>query len=370
MRDVEYVTFEGLTWELGGGDGIIIEDGYRCLFAGCTIRCCGGNGVEIAGGTGHGLLSCDIHTLGRGGTLIDGGDRKTLSSGQHFVENCRIYDLSRIDRTYTPAVLMNGVGNRIAHNLLHDIPSSAIRLNGNDHTVEYNDVHSVVLESDDQGGLDMCGDPTYRGNVIRYNFWHHIGHWRLAAEGTDCGQGGVRLDDMICGVLIYGNIFYHASSGRLGFGGVQIHGGKDNIIDNNIFVKCEAAVSLTTWREQRWRSLISGTLKSPQINAALYLTKYPQLARLTENQNYNIVSRNLIVQCRDMFRRNSSFLDAFDNMMTDADPGFKNAAQGDFQLEESAPAALQLGFRPIPVDEIGLYVDKFRVKLPPREMPE
>ena len=62
---------------------------------------------------------------------------------------------------------MNGVGNRIVHNVLHDVLSSAIRLNGNDHLVELNDVHDVVTESDDQGGCDMYGNATYRGNVFR-----------------------------------------------------------------------------------------------------------------------------------------------------------------------------------------------------------
>ena len=114
-----------------------------------------------------------------------------------------------------------------------------MRVGGNDHVVEYNDVYRVVLESDDQGGVDMWGDPTFRGNIFRCNYWHHIGNWRHPNEGPDCGQAGIRLDDAISGVLIYGNIFYRASSGKAGFGGVQIHGGKDNIFDNNLFVDCE-----------------------------------------------------------------------------------------------------------------------------------
>jgi hypothetical protein len=65
-----------------------------------------------------------------------GGDRKTLTAGNINVENNWVRDFSRIDRTYTPAVLMDGVGNRIAHNLFHDAPHHAIRLEGNDHIIE------------------------------------------------------------------------------------------------------------------------------------------------------------------------------------------------------------------------------------------
>jgi hypothetical protein len=187
MENVSHVRFEGLTWELGGADGLLIQGGEGVTIAGCTIRKLAGNGVELRGGTNNGLLSCDIYSLGRGGAVVAGGNRKTLAPGGHFVENCHFHHLGRIDRTYTPAVWMDGVGNRIALNRMRDLPSSAIRLNGNDHVVEFNEIHHVVLESDDQGAIDMWGNATYRGNVIRYNFWHHIGNWEGQQEELHIG---------------------------------------------------------------------------------------------------------------------------------------------------------------------------------------
>jgi hypothetical protein len=363
-QKVSHVALEGITWELGAGDALRLNDCTCCLVVGCTVRRCGGNGIEVQGGTQNGILSCDVHSLGRGGVVLSGGDRKTLSPGRHFVENCDIFDLSRIDHTYTPAILLSGVGNRVAHNRLHDVLSSALRVGGNDHLVEYNDVYRVVLESDDQGGVDMFGDPTFRGNVFRYNRWHHVGNWRHPNEGPDCGQAGIRLDDAICGVLIYSNVFYRASAGKGGFGGVQIHGGKDNVLDNNLFVDCESAVSQSSWDEPRWRKYTGKSLDSPEIDRRLYLAKYPALAALTEHPNRNVVARSLVVQCRKLLRHESGFLALIDNWQTAADPGFRNLAAGDFQLKEPPPAAAQIGWRPIPVDEIGLYVDAFRKKLP------
>jgi len=115
LENVSHARFERLTWELGCGDGIIVAGGSNCLFAGCVVRRLAGNGIEIHGGSRHGLLSCDVCSLGRGGTVISGGDRRTLTRGEHFVENCDIYDLSRIDHTYTPAVLLeeSETGSRI-----------------------------------------------------------------------------------------------------------------------------------------------------------------------------------------------------------------------------------------------------------------
>jgi hypothetical protein len=226
LNQVSHVRLEGLTWELGCVDGVLVRDGEKCLLAGCTVRRCGGNGIEVQGGKGHGVLACDIYSLGRGGITLSGGDRKTLSPGGHFVENCHLYELSWVDHTYTPAVLVSGVGHRLTHNLMHDILSSAIRLGGNDHRVEFNEIARAVLESDDQGGVDMWGDATFRGNVFRHNYWHHLGAWRTPRDAPGCGQAGIRFDDAISGQMVYGNIFRRCATGKTGFGAVQIHGAR------------------------------------------------------------------------------------------------------------------------------------------------
>ena len=136
-----------------------------------------------------------------------------------------------------------------AHNKIHDTPCHALRIEGNDHVVEYNEVFNVVRESDDQGGIDMFYNPTYRGNIFRYNFWHDIG------SGRACGGAGIRLDDAISGNLIYGNVFARCSDGN--FGGVQIHGGKDNWVENNLFVDCHFGISLSQWSDERWEQFLA-----------------------------------------------------------------------------------------------------------------
>jgi hypothetical protein len=239
-------------------------------------------------------------------------------------------------------------------------------LGGNDHVVEYNEAYRVVLESDDQGGTDMFGDPTYRGNVFRFNFWHDIGNWRHPNEGPDCGQGGIRLDDAICGVLIYGNVFCHASAGKNGFGGVQIHGGKDNVLDNNLFVECESAVSFSPWDAARWKKYIADWFPSNKVDNDLYLAKYPQLAKLPEDINQNAIARSLVVRCPKFLHRDSRAAQLFNNLETADDPGFRDASHGDFQLKDASPQVVQIGMYPIPVEEIGLYKDAWRKTLPLR----
>ena len=365
MEDVSNAFIQGLTFELGAGDGIVIRGGGHCLVAGSTVRRLAGTGVICSGGHDHGVLSCDIYTLGRRGTEITGGDRKTLSPARHFVENCDIYDFSRIDRTYTPAVQIEGVGNRIAHNHFHDTPCHAIRLEGNDHVVEFNDIHDVVRESDDQGGIDMFRNPSYRGNVLRYNFWHDIG------SGRACGQAGIRLDDAISGTVVYGNVFYHCSEAQ--FGGVQIHGGKDNWVDNNLFIDCRYGISFSPWGKERWKqflasdSVVALLRRDVDITQPPYSTRYPGLAHIEEGNDINLIWRNLVYNCGDFLARDRGMQILIDNEVTQDDPGFVDPAKQDFTLREDSPVRAAIGFEPIPPGEIGLYDDPFRAGLKKRE---
>jgi hypothetical protein len=351
MENVSNVCFEGLTWELGSADAIHVRGGSNCSFLGCTIRHFAGDALGVRGGLHHSLVSCDVYSMGRGGISISGGNRKTLSPGRHLVENCDIHDLSRIDHTYTPAIILDGVGNQVRHNRLHDIGSSAIRLEGNEHIVELNEIYNVVTESDDQGGIDMWGNPTYRGNVIRYNYWHHIGNWRGTGEVPACGQCAIRLDDAICGTTIRGNIFERCSAGKLGFGGVQIHGGKDNVLEGNLFADCMAMVSCSPWDELRWREFVKSALEDRQIDRERYLRVYPELAHLLENVNCNHVRNNRTIHCQELYRRAPANLDAANNIrLTDTE----------LSLKPGNPLFTQPGFERIPVEEMGVYADAWR----------
>lgn len=360
--NVSHTSFRGLVWELGGANGVEIRGGSQCLIAGCTVRRGGGDGIVVAGGNSHTLLGCDVYSMGRGGLLVSGGDRKTLTPGNHLVENCEIYELSRIDHTYTPAVLLTGVGNRVARNCLHNIASSALRVGGNDHLIELNEIHHVVQESDDQGGADMWGNATYRGNIYRYNYWHHIGNQANPAEAPACGQAGIRLDDAISGTRIYGNVFHRASAGKLGFGGVQIHGGKDNLVDNNVFVECMAAVSFSAWGDGRWREFVAKAMESPEIEPQLYLERYPELERLPEDHDVNTIARNLVLNCGEFIRRDSKRAILEDNVITTTDAAL--TSDTGLNLQALAPFLSDQGLAPIPFGEIGLYGSAVRAQTP------
>lgn len=370
-ENISDVRFEGLTFDLARYNCMLIKDSKRCLVAGCTVSRMAGNGITIRGGEQNGLLGCDIHTIGRRATEVIGGDRETLTPGHHFVENCQIYSMGRIDRTYTPAIQLEGVGHRVAHNLMYNAPSSVMRIEGNDHLMEYNEVHSAVRESDDQGGMELFRNATYRGVVLRYNYYHNVG--KSGKEAAVHGQAAIRFDDAISGMLVYGNLFVRGANGK--FGAIQMNSGRDNVMDNNIFVDCKQGIS-GGWRSGNsvWKMLRTGKPVDKFYTNELYLSRYPDIKTMLEEPGINHIWRNVFYRCGAVATGNRRFLDLFQNGVFEEDPGFVNAAEGDYRLKPDAALFATVGLRPLPIAEIGLYEDEYRATWPvettPGEMPD
>ncbi|QEH34851.1 hypothetical protein OJF2_33960 [Aquisphaera giovannonii] len=361
------VRLEGLAFDLSRSDGLRLESCRRCVLAGCTVRRMAGNGVVVNGGEADVLFGCEVATIGRRATEVIGGDRATLTPGRHLVENCDIHDFGRIDRTYTPAIQLEGVGNRVAHNRMYDAPSSVMRIEGNDHVIEYNDVYAAVRESDDQGAMELYGNPTYRGVVFRHNRFVDCG--KAAPGAIVHGQAAIRLDDAISGVLIYGNVFVRSASGH--FGGVQMNGGRDNVIDNNLFVDCKLGISGGWYGSNGvWKSLEEGHRPDGFFLTPLYLGRYPEMAAMLKPPGINHAWRNVAYRCGPLAAEDLEHLDRLEDLELGAsDPSFADAARGDFRLSPSQALTRSVGFRPIPVEEIGPYPDPLRASRPAPAMP-
>ncbi len=361
FNNAKHIYLEGIDFQLCSGNIIEIYGGEDIQIRGCSFMNSGGYGVNIDGGRNHCIQSCDFKTLGKGGVFLKGGDRKTLTPSGFKVDNCYFYDLDRVDHTYNPAVYGEGVGHVISHNFVHKNPSSAFRMDGNDIIVEYNEVCDVVRESDDQGGLDSYGNPTYRGMVYRYNYWHHIGNWDKSGLRL---QGGVRLDFPISGVKIYGNIFYRASAKDGIFGGVQVNGGKDNLIENNIFADCFIGVTFQTCTEEEWKNIVNEAFNKPDMDYNLYVQRYPEIAHIYEDRNKNTVRRNIFWKCNEVMRKMEANQIIFeDNLVNNDNALFPQSAQGNFEINKDILSTLNFNFETIPFTQIGLYKDKYREKI-------
>ena len=211
IKDASYVTLRGLTIEMNRGTAVRVDDSSHVQIAGCTLRNIGSKAAVLNGGTNNRVVGCDIYDVGDGGISVNGGDRMKLTPGNHEVINNSFYRYSLNSKTYRPAVSLNGVGNRVAHNQIHDAPHMAIQFRGNEHVMEYNEIYRVCTETDDAGAIYTGRDWTTLGNVIRYNYFHDMGTFK-----TWVGVQSVYLDDLACGTTVYGNVFYKGRPGDPG----------------------------------------------------------------------------------------------------------------------------------------------------------
>jgi len=362
LKDTSRVTFRGLTLEATRGTAVTISGGTQNRIVGCTIRNTGSWAVSIAGGTSNSVVGCDIYQTAEGGISLDGGDRRTLTPAGHSAENNHIHNFGRLYRTYRPAVNINGVGNRVVHNLMHDAPHDAIQLGGNDHLIEFNEIHSVCYETGDVGAFYMGRDWTMRGTMIRHNYFHHI-----RGPGLH-GAMAVYLDDATSGITIYGNVFYRA--GRAAF----IGGGRDNVVENNIFVECQPSVHVDA-RGLNWMcDTVEGNGTMPQrlkdvpYQDALWRARYPRLANILNDEpgapKGNTVARNVSVGGKWLeIEKLAEPLVRFEDNLVNDDPRFVDAAHLNFQLRKDSPA-WKLGFKPIPVQSMGVHKSDERASWP------
>ncbi|MCP4644977.1 MAG: right-handed parallel beta-helix repeat-containing protein [bacterium] len=358
-----HVTVQGLTFEACVGTGVRVKDGASIQLAGCVVRNTGVDGIDIGGGEKHRVEACDIYNTGKAGLRMRGGDRQTLTPCGHEAVNNHIHHVSRRQRTGAYHVHLQGVGIRVAHNLIHHAPHQSVGIAGNDHVVEYNDIHHISMSSDDCGAYYMGRNPSERGTVIRYNFWHDIG------SSYSHGSCAVYFDDGSGGQTVFGNVFYRAAGGS--FGAVFCHGGHDNTVDNNIFIECKRAIRQAPWNDERWNQHLveedwqNKLLRQVDITKPPYSERYPGLKDFmtpSDKPRVNHAYRNLAVNCDAFVEGNWMLLD---NWVPDEDPGFVDAAALNFQLKPGARAFRSVpGFQPIPFDQIGMYVDELRTELP------
>ncbi|MCL6473696.1 MAG: right-handed parallel beta-helix repeat-containing protein [Firmicutes bacterium] len=367
LNGVSHLRIERMTFEVCRATGIEMRGGQQNTIAGCTFRNIGTVGVVIEGGTEHKVVSCDFMDLGDGGIQVSGGDRNTLTPCQHEVLNCLFTRYSRWSRTYRPAVLVNGVGVRVAHCLMYDAPHNAILFGGNDHLFEYNEVHHVCTETGDAGAFYIGRDFTQRGTVIRYNYFHDLGK-SLQAE-TFVDVMAVYLDDCASGITIFGNVFYKAGRAAM------IGGGRDNTVENNIFVECEPSVHVDArglgwasfWFDGRDSTLMD-RLKAVPYQLPPWSERYPELVNILNDEpavpKGNRIIRNISVGGRwiDLYDNLTDKIVTIRDNIVDGDAGVEVTAKG-IRLRKDSPA-FKLGFQSIPLEKIGLYRDAYRKRLP------
>jgi parallel beta-helix repeat protein len=404
LNGASHVQLQGLVFEASRACAIKIRGGTDNLIAGSIIRnidC--DTSVIIDGGTRNGIRSCDIYDVGSTGVRIVGGDRKTLTPAGNFAINNHIYRFGGITQAFNGGVFLQGVGNVVSHNRIHDAPASGIQYYGNDHVIEYNELFDLAHETGDIGGINTGADYSEMGTMIRYNYIHDTHGY---GEG---GFRGIYLDLPGSQTTIFGNILSNVDIG------VFFNSGRDNVVQNNVFYNCHPSVNIYIWPHASyfhpggaWK--IVEKLQEIHYAEPPYSTRYPGIASYLDTLNLgmpyghkvtnnvsdggtwldlsagmnfthvlvenNVVGDSLILvytrrwtpdldpyhigYAAEYTRRDSKIVGELKkrgNVVSD--PHFIDPAHGDFHLREDSPA-WKAGFAGIPIDKIGLVVDEFR----------
>ncbi|MBP1964885.1 Ig-like domain-containing protein [Paenibacillus aceris] len=387
MNKTNYTNFMDLTFEVSRGHGIKMIDSSNNRIVHSTFRRLGQKAVTIGdedalandpgnvkfnsgytGGSNNGVISCDIYDTGQGGIYILGGNRSTLTPGGNYAENNHIYRYARILRTYTPAISLNGVGNRATNNLIHDAPHMAIQFKGNDHVIELNEIYDVCQETSDAGVIYSLRDWTYRGNVIKNNYIHDI------VNIGGLGSYAIYLDDLMSSAEITGNVFYKVANSAF-----LIGGGRDNTVKNNIIIDSGNFMSLDN-RGEGWAyyhaEAPNGTcyinLMSVPYKQEPWASKYPQLVNLWEDSpkipKGNVVKDNVLYNTAEgSIAASAKTYGTIGNnvkLTASADAGFVDKANRNFALKDNSIIYKQIpDFPKIPFDKMGLKLDEYRTSI-------
>ncbi|WP_158601857.1 right-handed parallel beta-helix repeat-containing protein [Pararobbsia silviterrae] len=344
------VTIRNLAIDGVRGNAIQINGASNIVVDHASIRNAGGVAVWSTASDAH-FRFMHVANTGEGGFVLFAGNRKALTPGNVSVEDSEIHDYALRTRTYRPAIALSGVGDRIERNHLYDGPHAAIIFAGNDHVIAGNEIDHVARDADDTGAIYTGRDWTSRGTVIENNFMHDIG-----SAAHPVATMGIYLDDQAGGTTIRRNVFSKVNQA------VFIGGGRDNLIEDNLFVNCTPAIHIDS-RGLTWQRALATSPTGPlQQGLALvnftqppYSTHYPSLATVLTDApgapKGNVVRRNAVIGGTD------SAIDAKAQAYVEIGPTFgpdairfakpmtddARSTLDDLRLARGAPA-LQQGF--------------------------
>ena len=351
---------------------IWLRDAQNCVIDGNRFINVGGYGVCLTGRSKtNRIIRNEVASAGQGGVLVLGSSSDPASaSGDYSAANQpmdnliagnHIHDSGIIYKHVAGVYVPLGSSNRIAHNLIHHMPRYGISLKTGSHNnlVEYNEIHHVNLETNDTGGIETLGrDKVLTGNIIRYNLIYDIIGLGTTPDGniiTPHYTWGIYLDDYSSGTIIFGNLVY-----RNVLGGVHVHGGKENVIENNILID-------GTTSQVQYNNIQNFMENNRFVRNIVYYANPDAVLfksggwndRVVLESDWNIfchVDSDDLTSHKRQVTPEGTFAQwreaGYDRNSRTTDPIFVNSADDDYRLKPESPA-FKLGFKPMPLDKIG-----------------
>lgn len=224
LYDCENITFKNINISECCHSAIALDSCENVNIDNCLFENIGGIIVDVFKGHNIKVNNNTMRHSASAGISFFGGNRMTLEPMNGEANNNHIYNIAKWRVCYYTPIHFCGVGMQAQHNLIHDVPHCGIMFWGNDMIVENNEIYNAVSQTGDAGAIYTGRDYTFRGNRVCKNYIHHI--------GGDCDFViGIYNDDCVCGTVMNDNIIESAMYG------IQMGGGRDFMVKNNLFVK-------------------------------------------------------------------------------------------------------------------------------------
>ena len=372
---VEHLSFEGLrfadtTYSLTSDyyspqDATVVMAGARhCTVRKCEFAWLGGYALKLSNRSERCVFRENhVHHMGQGGVVTIGG---TKEQPHHCAVLGNVMEHLGLIYKHVAGVYVNhGSDLHIAHNRITDIPRYAVsfKSQGEDNlahrnVAEFNEIRRCNLETNDSGAFETLGyERRDSGNIIRYNLILDSVGMITTPDGkilTPHFTWGVYLDDLSSGTTVYGNIIARNTSG-----GCCIHGGQNNVFENNIFVQGhEHQVRLQPRSDfMKGNKFVRNIVaySRPESHLIFSWANQPNMFSECDNNLYWLKGADLRA-LKTHIMPSGTFAQwqtaGYDTHSLVADPLFVDAAHDDYRLKPDSPA-LKLGFKAIPVEKIG-----------------
>lgn len=363
VNGAEHITFKDMKMTAMRSSAVVIDEGNNIEVRNCEIEYTADYAVVMKPATREcRVIDSSLHDV-NGGVLMQSGDIPTLTPGNSKVINNVITRFSRINKTYCPAVQLNGVGNFIEHNEMSDAAHCAIQYAGNEHSMSYNEIYNVCQQADDMGAIYSGRSWVARGNKIHYNHIHDI----RSDSKANLGLFIIYFDDRLSEQSVVGNLVRNCD-GQAFF----TNGGRDNVIYNNIVInqqKCYKIGALIPPDPMAVDPVnLMNSLKTVPWQNEQWTKKYPNLSTILDIEgeatfpNNNFVGNNLLINCEpkiidseyihpEAYAR-GTFLKDYETASVE----FLDEENGIYILPEDSPVFNELpNFKNLPVTRMGTY---------------
>lgn len=231
IDNADNVLIENINFERTRGTGIEIRNADTVNIKNCNVDSAGKYGIFADGVTDTIIDGCEVSNISKGGIYVNYAayHDPDLKVQNNIIQNCDVYNIGT-ENFIAGGIYIGGTGNKVSGNTIHDTPHMAIWFDGNDNTVEYNEIYNALKYCDDAGIIYSNAGVYGFGSVVQYNYIHDCP--TLNPNPTELYM--IYLDYTTSGTTVKNNIFDAGDNLYHSFG--LFGGGRNNVLDSNIFI--------------------------------------------------------------------------------------------------------------------------------------